>query len=160
MPTGPLAHVRLPDGQTISAVVVGRTRDRHGTWWYDLEITLLARIDRPRTAARAEPFTVRFTAPYPTVQPLPGQDYADLPAEHEEHLRWPLTPTRSSEGPAHTVHRIDCHQARHARRRLTDQAAAALLHRREATACPICRPDRALLRTDEAEWRDRERPAG
>lgn len=127
-------------------MVLSRTRDQHGTWWYDLEITLFARIDRPGAPARAEPFTVRFTAPYPIVQPVAGQVYTGLPAHREEHQRWPVTVAHSPDNPADLVHRSDCAQGRHARSRLTDDAAADLLRRREAVACPVCRPDRVLLR--------------
>jgi hypothetical protein len=75
MVAGPLAKVQLPDGQTILAVVLGRTRQRDGTWWYDLEVTLLAKVDRPQAPSRAEPFPVRFRAPFPLVQPIEGQLY-------------------------------------------------------------------------------------
>lgn len=146
MPVGPLVRVSLPDGQTIMAVAVNRTRDRHGTWWYELEVTLLARVDRPPAPARAEPFSVRFTPPYPVVQPVEGQNYDGLPATHEDRLRWPLTTAYSTEGSVTVVHRSDCHEARHAHRRLTDDAAADLLRGRDAAGCPVCRPDRVLLR--------------
>ncbi|WP_052869163.1 hypothetical protein [Streptomyces niger] len=76
-PRGPYARVHLPDGQEILATVRGREQDGEGTWWYACEIVIpdrLPSVGGPVQQGRVVP----FTASYPTVEPIEGQDYSVL----------------------------------------------------------------------------------
>ncbi|MEU3459424.1 hypothetical protein ABZ721_05630 [Streptomyces sp. NPDC006733] len=76
--TGPPAVVRLPDGQCVRAMVLRRIRDADGSWWYELSVTLWARVEtRRRTVDRiaGEPAPIVFLAPAAAVTPIEGQDY-------------------------------------------------------------------------------------
>ena len=53
---GPLARVTLPGGQTLDCVVLGRSREMDGTWWYDLEIVLISKTEK-RAGAQDETYS-------------------------------------------------------------------------------------------------------
>lgn len=78
---GPVAVVRLPDGQAVLAVVRSRRQESDGSWWYELEIPLFTRAEARDGRLRAEPEPVHFLAPASreTVLAVPGEDYSDVP---------------------------------------------------------------------------------
>lgn len=78
---GPVAVVRLPDGQAVLAVVRGRRQEIDGAWWYELEVPLYTRAERADGGLRAEPEPVRFLAPAAkeVVLAVPGEDYSEVP---------------------------------------------------------------------------------
>lgn len=87
---GPVAVVRLPDGQAVLAVVRGRRQESDGSWWYELELSLFARTETRDGRLRAEPEAVHFLAPAArdVVLAVPGQDYGDVPTwRHPTALR-------------------------------------------------------------------------
>ncbi|WP_052869181.1 DUF6233 domain-containing protein [Streptomyces niger] len=142
-PHGPYARVHLPDGQEIVATVRGREQDGEGKWWYACEIIVpdqLPAAGGPVQQGRVVP----FTAAYPTVEPIPGQDYSVLdPAQQPtEPLRWRVSMDRDG---LRRVHRPDCAKAGESRTRVSDQDALELLADTEhAQPCPVCRPEDVL----------------
>jgi hypothetical protein len=78
---GPVAVVRLPDGQAVLAVVRGRRQEADGSWWYELALSLYSRAQTRDGRLRAEPESVHFLAPgtRDAVLAVPGQDYSDVP---------------------------------------------------------------------------------
>jgi hypothetical protein len=78
---GPVAVVRLPDGQAVLSVVRGRRQEADGSWWYELEIPLFARAESGDGRLRAEPEPVQFLAPATRdiVLAVPGEDYSEVP---------------------------------------------------------------------------------
>lgn len=76
--TGPLASVLLPDGQSVHAMVMRRIKDRDGSWWYLLTVSLWARVEtrnRSHDRLTGEPAPIQFLAPAAVVTPIDGQDY-------------------------------------------------------------------------------------
>ncbi len=58
--------------------MIRRIRDADGSWWYQLNVALWARVEtHHRTADRitGEPAPILFLAPAATVTPIKGQDY-------------------------------------------------------------------------------------
>jgi hypothetical protein len=87
---GPVAVVRLPDGQAVLAVVRGRRQEADSSWWYELELSLFTRAETRDGRLRAEPEAVHFLAPASrdVVLAVPGQDYSDVPTwRHPTALR-------------------------------------------------------------------------
>jgi hypothetical protein len=79
---GPLAEVRLADGQTVRAVVRRRLQEWDGSWWYEMELPLWARVETPDGRLTAEPDSTLFLAPWPkAVSPVEGQDYRSVPTK-------------------------------------------------------------------------------
>lgn len=78
---GPVAVVRLPDGQAVLAVVRGRRQESDGSWWYVLELPLFTRAETRDGRLRAEPEPVHFLAPATddVVLAVPGEDYREVP---------------------------------------------------------------------------------
>jgi hypothetical protein len=100
--TGPPATVRLPDGQSVQAMVLRRIRERDGSWWYLLNVSLWTRVEtrsRARDRLTGEPAPTQFLAPASVVTPLDGQDYAAVatwrhPATLRRDRRNPLSRPR------------------------------------------------------------------
>ncbi|MFR9754779.1 hypothetical protein [Streptomyces sp. TR06-5] len=82
---GPVAVVRLPDGQAVLAVVRGRRQEADGSWWYELELPLFARTQTRDGRLRAEPEPVHFLAPasQDVVLAVPGEDYGEVPTRRD-----------------------------------------------------------------------------
>ena len=76
-----MAVVRLPDGQSVLAVVRARRQEADGSWWYELEIPLFTRAEARDGRLRAEPEPVHFLAPARKafVLAVPGEDYSGVP---------------------------------------------------------------------------------
>ncbi|MEV5242579.1 DUF6233 domain-containing protein [Streptomyces cinnamoneus] len=85
---GPLVWVELADGQTVTAEVLTRIRQRSGDWWYELRISLWAELHLPDGKTAPEPCAVTFRAPADKVTPIEGTDYSKVPTER------PRPPTR------------------------------------------------------------------
>jgi hypothetical protein len=144
---GPLVKVRLPDGQTLYAVMKSRRREADGSWWMDLQIHLPSPgTDRGRLLA--VPAAIDFRAPAGTCEPIEGQSYDAVPT-----MRAGVTPDWRIEepvyfgttvGPARIVHRGGCRAVRDVSRPATTEQARAVLERDDAAPCPVCRPDRPL----------------
>lgn len=144
---GPLARVTLPDGQTLDCTVTGRSQELDGTWWYDLEIVLLSKVEVRGAYPRAEPQPVQFRAPYPTVQPIPGQSYTRRPSPEEEKPPAEVyaESLRHLRGPRFRIHGPDCWASlNRILETLTPDAAQAMVRSKEAEICNVCRPDRSL----------------
>src|SRR5689334_17110672 len=80
--SGPLATVRLPNGQSVRAVALQRIKDRDGSWRYLLTVSLWARVEsrnRLHDWLTGEPAPIRFLAPAAIVTPINGQGTAPLP---------------------------------------------------------------------------------
>ncbi|MEU7488614.1 DUF6233 domain-containing protein [Streptomyces sp. NPDC042319] len=143
-PRGPYARVHLPDGQDIYATVRGREQDPTGAWWYTLEIVVpdrLPAVGGPVQQGRV----ISFTAGYPTVEPIEGQDYSVLNPDRQASGppgRWRVSIDRDG---LEWVHRSDCAQAGDTW--ISDQDALTRLSDPErARPCPVCRPE-AVLQT-------------
>ncbi|MCF6526332.1 hypothetical protein [Streptomyces sp. JJ36] len=78
---GPVAVVRLPDGQAVLTVVRGRRQEADGSWWYELELPLFTRAEAGDGRLRPEPEPVSFFAPgtQDVVLAVPGEDYSGVP---------------------------------------------------------------------------------
>ncbi|QNA74177.1 hypothetical protein C8250_021710 [Streptomyces sp. So13.3] len=99
--SGPLAAVRLPDGQTVQAIVLRRIKDRDGSWWYQLTVSLWARVETRNGSGdrlSGEPAPTEFLAPAHAVSPIDGHEYssvatwrhpATLRRDHRNPLRRP-----------------------------------------------------------------------
>ncbi|NEA77234.1 hypothetical protein [Streptomyces sp. SID13588] len=62
-------------------MVIRRIRDADGSWWYELNVTLWARVAvRHRTTNRitGEPAPISFFAPAAAVTPVDGQNYTGV----------------------------------------------------------------------------------
>ncbi|WP_310726226.1 DUF6233 domain-containing protein [Streptomyces sp. N2A] len=143
----PQAEVTLPDGQHLRAKVLGRRRDRSGVWWYRLAIDLPEQVEDRRRGLALSSRTITFSAPFPVVQPLPGEDYTSLtPPPPEQRKRWRLSPPPHQDGWADAyLHRPDCAQAGSTGVLVSDEEALAALAGPNVTApCPVCRPDTVL----------------
>ncbi|WP_424892209.1 DUF6233 domain-containing protein [Streptomyces sp. XH2] len=142
----PRALVCLADDQVLEARVTGRRYFR-GTWWYELVLTLPNRRDTPRGPVR-DVLEVPFSAPYPDVQPIAGEDYTVLdPPPVEERRRWRLSEAAPGSSHEVVVHRLDCVQAGMSQQLATDREALRMLaDPEEAVTCAVCRPDIVLGR--------------
>jgi hypothetical protein len=125
----PRARVTLPDGQELDVEVTGRERTG-GTWWYLLLLTLPG------------PQVVEFRAAYPTVRPIPGVSYADLPGGPAEPARLLVDSLPRPDRPLPLVHRTDCWVASSSGRPVS-QAEADELVAAGARLCDVCLPGRA-----------------
>ncbi|MDJ0347090.1 DUF6233 domain-containing protein [Streptomyces sp. H10-C2] len=146
---GPLVRVRLHDGQELYAVVMGRRKERDGSWWYRLQIHLPSAIVQ-RGRPVDEPAAVDFRAPASRCEPIAGQAYDTLPTERDGvGPAWKVEKPvyfGSERGPARIVHRGDCRAVRDISRPASTQQARATLAQPDAAPCPVCRPDRPLSR--------------
>ncbi|MGW2600018.1 DUF6233 domain-containing protein [Streptomyces klenkii] len=140
----PRALVCLADDQILE-VRVTRRRHFRGVWWYDLVLTLPDRRDTPRGPVR-DVTEVAFSAPYPDVQPIPGEDYTILaPPPPEERRRWRLSEAPPGSPHDVVVHRLHCAQGGMSQQLATDREALRMLaDPEEAVTCSVCRPDRVL----------------
>ncbi|MFC9068861.1 MULTISPECIES: DUF6233 domain-containing protein [Streptomyces] len=143
---GPRVLVTLPDEQRLFAVVRRRRRapGRGGGWWYLLELSLWAAGRGPDGVVRADPGPVEFWAPAEVCEPLPGEDYADVPTDHTS-ARTPAflieeTPAADTDTGEHlVVHRGDCAAASG----IVYPAGTDTAHRAAAAGagrCPVCTP--------------------
>ncbi|MGK5548482.1 DUF6233 domain-containing protein [Streptomyces sp. URMC 127] len=140
----PRALVCLADDQVLEVRVTAR-RPFRGVWWYELVLTLPDRRDTPRGPVR-DVTEIAFSAPYPDVQPIPGEDYTILdPPPAEECRRWRLSEAPPGSPHAVVVHRLDCAQGGMSQQLATDREALRMLaDPEEAVTCSICRADRVL----------------
>lgn len=144
---GPLTRVALPDGQRIFAVARGRRQEMDGSWWYELEITLPMLAD-VRGRMRVLPSPARFWASASDCSPIAGQDYTAVPTERVgKSPAWTLEHRfDEAEATRYLVHRGDCRAGHGDHRPADDEQARTALRQRDAVPCPVCRPDRVLLR--------------
>jgi hypothetical protein len=144
---GPLVKVQLPDGQTLFAVVKGRRREAHRSWWFDLQIHLPSQGSE-HGRLLALPAAVDFRAPAEACEPIEGQAYDTVPTErYGVPARWRIEEPvyfGTQVGPARIVHRGDCRAVRDVSWPTTTEQARAVLQHPEAAPCRICRPDRPL----------------
>ena len=141
---GPRARVTLPDGQTLDCVVLGRSREMDGTWWYDLEIVLVSKVEVRGAYPRAEPQPVQFRAPYPIVQPIEGQDYSQPTAAEQPPTVLYAEPLRVHRGAHFRIHAPECWASMNRTLEIvTPEAAEAMVRAKEAEVCAVCRPDRS-----------------
>ena len=86
----PTAHLRLPDGQVITATVLARRRAQHA-WWYHLQVDLYA-DQHPGAGTTATPAPHEFWVPQGLVQPIPGQHYTALDPRLTTGGTWLVVP--------------------------------------------------------------------
>jgi hypothetical protein len=116
----PRVLVVLPDGQVLNGVLRGRRRDPDGTWWYQTT------VDLPASA----------------VQPVPGQDYDQVPTVVQDAHPWQLEAPDAPGEHTGILHRGNCTAAVRALTPVPDDAQARLFLREGwATACETCRTD-------------------
>jgi hypothetical protein len=82
------ARVRLPDQQTLEAVIRERRQEADGSWWYLCSITLIVRFVRGDGRLTAEPEPCSFWAPAAggVVTAIEGQDYSTVPTHRDPGL--------------------------------------------------------------------------
>lgn len=118
---GPRVLVVLPNGQVLNGHLLARRRDPEGRWWYQTAVDI----------------------PDDAVQPVPGQNYDDVPTIIQDTHPWQLE--RPATAGEHTgiLHRGDCTAADGPLTPpVTDDAKARIMLREGwALPCGTCRPD-------------------
>ncbi|MDJ0347047.1 hypothetical protein QMK19_38390 [Streptomyces sp. H10-C2] len=83
----PPVRALLPDGQVLTARLLGRFQVRSGAWFYDLEMTAWSLVWLPDREV-AEPAPVRFAVPATHVRPVPDTSYEGVPLRrHPDAVR-------------------------------------------------------------------------
>ncbi|MFG1808285.1 DUF6233 domain-containing protein [Streptomyces sp. NPDC049040] len=143
---GPLVDLTLPDGRHLYAVVKSRRKepDGGGTTCRSTSPTKAAtgadsRPCPPQSTSTPPPPCVGRSTASPTTRSRPSGPGSPRPGRSKR--RCTSGPER---GPAHVVHRGDCHAARDLTRPATTEQARAVLTRDDAAPCQMCRPDRPL----------------
>ncbi|MCL8016953.1 DUF6233 domain-containing protein [Streptomyces sp. AS02] len=117
--SGPRVLVVLPDGQVLNGILRGRRRDPDGRWWYQTTVDV----------------------PAESVQPVPGQDYDQVPTTVQDVHPWQLEAPPAEGERTGILHVGGCTAAV---RRLTgvtdDEQARLFLREHWAVACQVCTP--------------------
>lgn len=111
-------HVVLPDGHVLDGQLQGRRRDPDGRWWYDVTVELPAKA----------------------VEPIPSQDYSQVPTVVHDHWPW-VVQAPAARGEAPVLHVGDCAEATGRLEPVrTAELARGCLVDRWAGVCDTCRP--------------------
>lgn len=117
--SGPRVLVVLPNGRVLNGVLRSRRRDPDGNWWYQTTVDI----------------------PAEAVQPVPGEDYDQVPTTIQDTHPWQLEAPAVEGERTGVLHVGGCAAAE---RRLTgvpdDEQARLFLREGWATPCEVCRP--------------------
>ncbi|TDC10813.1 hypothetical protein E1265_30765 [Streptomyces sp. 8K308] len=102
---GPPVRLKLPDGQELLAVLRRRRLAEEGSWWYLVRLSLWGPSQRPDGSLVAMPEPVECWAPVDACEPIPGEDYDQVPTDgiRRPPPRWLLEATG---GDQLVVHRV------------------------------------------------------
>lgn len=145
---GPRVAVRLPDQQTVLAVLCEQWQGVSGQWFCDVEVHVWAHTQGRTGQDTAEPAPVRFSVPAPQVSRVPGVSYSGVPTRRHPRFTQPpadrwriedlgLQPGTSGGAPLRFVHHMSCWISPGPNDLSTAQARAAL-RGPDTAACPHC----------------------
>jgi hypothetical protein len=118
-PEGPRVRIVLPDGQILHGHLHQRHRDQDGRWWYRTTLDIPAGL----------------------AQPVPGEDYSQVPTTVTNAHPWQLESAGEPAGRVVVLHRTGCPEARGRLTPVDTSTQARLFLRHQwADPCPHCNP--------------------